>query len=233
MIAEECRTLRNQLEELAQAEARQGIVEQLESRHEVLVTLRDSVVTATSALCALAARTTIVGDIDGSKARDRLQTVRAALNDDPQRITKGRDFTNMKSALEKFADAARQATENTWNQYVSRVRPTINKDQLKEAELQDAFKLTVQKLESSTTSADRISRKPPANEDEFAALEAAWEEIRDLIEELPAAASDPAIREFLKAANSQRGASLDLLTDAVRQWLADNETTDRYRIFGV
>jgi hypothetical protein len=237
MIAEECRTLRHQLEGVDRAEDRRRTVENLNVRYDDLEKLRETVLSATTALRAIAARTAIKGTIDGTKAQSRLKSIRQALQDDPQSITKGRDFSLMKSALEKFAASVVKATEETWDQYVVNARPAIDVNRVKEAELQDAFKHTVRKLESSTKEADQKSRRPPANEEQFAALEATWEEIRDLIDELPSAANDPVVREFLKAANSKEGADLNQLTDAVRDWLSENQTSDRYRIiyrnFGV
>ena len=47
---------------------------------------------------------------------------------------------------------------------------------------------------------------------------------------LPDVSNDPVVQEFLKAANSTGGASIDLLTDEVRVWLYENKIADKYRI---
>jgi len=51
-----------------------------------------------------------------------------------------------------------------------------------------------------------------------------------MIAELPAVADDPIVQEFLKAANSRTGASLELLTEEVRKWLKENNVANKYRI---
>ena len=61
-------------------------------------------------------------------------------------------------------------------------------------------------------------------------LETVWQDIRILIESLPAVTNDPKVREFLKAANSLNGAPLDMLTKEVRLWLNENKASDKYRI---
>jgi hypothetical protein len=61
MINDECNRLRRQLEEVAKAEERQTIVEQLEARRDELTTLRDQVVAVTDSLAAIASRCEIEG----------------------------------------------------------------------------------------------------------------------------------------------------------------------------
>ena len=233
MIAKACKKLRHKLEEVAKAEAREKIVEQLELRHGEILTLKETVLSTTEALAALTKRTEMVGKVDATKAYERVQKVREALKADPLSITKGRDFTYMKSAFQKFSGEVEHVTEETWDQYKPRAKPSVDTNQIAEAEQQEAFKAKASQLKARAKYADQLGKKPPETEQEFAELEEAWQDVRDLIEELPAVASDPKVREFLKAANSSKGAALELLTDEVRQWLAENNTADKYRIINM
>lgn len=230
MIADECKRLREQLEEVKKADDRQNVVEQLDLRRDELVALRDAVLTVTDSLKAIASRTSIEGKLDPAKAIDRVQKILDTLKTDPLSITKGRDFTRMKKAFEKFTEEGSVAAEATWEIYMPRARPTPDSNQVAQAEQQKDFVTIANHLKARAKYADKIGKKPPANEEDFVEIESAWDEIRQMISELPEVASDPKVQEFLKAANSQGGASIDLLTDDVREWLHENNIAEKYRI---
>lgn len=231
MIAEKCKSLRSQLEQVAKAELNEKIAEELKERQKELLELKTKVVAAVVSLQALAKRTTIVGKLDATKAFDRAQKLREALKSDPLSITKGRDLTYMNSAFEKFVEEASKATELTWNQYLPRARPNFDANRIAQAEQQEAFKTKAILLKKYVKDAEQTSKRSPLTEAKFVELEAVWENIRELLEALPAVTNDPKVREFLKATNSSEGASLDLLTEEVILWLKENKTHDKYRIF--
>ena len=230
MIAAECKKLRMQLEEVAKAEEREKIVEQLEARRAELINLRDDVLKVSDSLKAVASRSKIMGKLDSSKCVERVQAIREALNSDPLSITRGRDFFNLKKAFEKFIEDGGAAAVETWELYLPKARPTVDMNQVAQAEQQDAFKNKTAQLRSRAKYAEQISKNPPATIAEMAALEVTWDDIRRMIAELPAVSNDPLVQEFLKAANSRTGASLDLLTNEVRKWLHDNKLSDKYCI---
>lgn len=230
MIAQECKKLREQLEEVAMADERENIVEQLESRRADLIELRDSVVAVSNTLKALSARTRIIGELDSAKCLERIRKIREALAQDPLSITKGRDFSSMKTTFEKFAKDGTVSAEKTWEQYMPRARPTVDTNQLTQAEQQKDFATIALKLKTRAKHAEKIGKVPPANEEDFVEIETVWEDIRQMMSELPDVADDPLVQEFLKAANSPAGASIDLLTDDVRTWLSENNIAEKYRI---
>ncbi len=230
MIAEECKKLRRQLEELALAEERKSVHDQLEQRRYELAEVRDVLLAVTNSLQAISARTKLVGYLDAEKCLDRVRKIRELLLADPLSITKGRQFTDMRKAFEKFATDGKACAEATWHQFMPRARPSVDPNQLAQAEQQKDFKAIAAKLKNREKYADQLAKKPPANEEDFAEIESAWNDIRQMIAALPDVADDPVVQEFLKAANSSGGASIDLLTDEVRAWLQENEITDKYRI---
>ena len=233
MIADDCKALRLQLEQVTKAKLNEQTVNQLNERRADLLELKEKVVAAVVSLQALAKRTTIIGKLDAIKAADRVQKLREALKNDPQSITKGRDLTYMKSAFEKFTDEASKAIESTWDQYLPRARPNVDANQVAQAEQQEAFKTKAVQLKTRVKQADQMSRRAPMTETEFVELEAIWQDIRGLREALPAVTNDPKVRDFLKAANSAKGASLDMLTQEVIDWLRENKTHDKYRIINL
>lgn len=230
MIAEECKKLRAQLGEVAQAEFREKVVDQLESRRVELLVLRDSVTSVTNALNALANRTEIVDQPDSTKSIALIRKIRETLRDDPLSMTKKQTLLGMTRTLNSFAKKGSAAAEATWEQYMPKARPIVDTNQLAQAEDQEDFKTVALKLRNRAKYAEEIGKKPPANEEDFVEIESAWDDIRGMISELPEIARDPKVQEFLKAANSQGGASIDLLTDEVREWLHENNIAEKYRI---
>ena len=230
MIADDCKKLRQQLELVAKAKANEKIVEQLNLRKNELLQLKNKVVAATVSLEAVGSRTKIIGKLDATKAYERVQKLRIALKNDPQTITNGRDLTNMSSAFNKFTEHVLAATTATWDQYLLRAQPNVDANQIAQAEQQEAFKKTVRELKSKVELAEFLSKSHPTSETGFVTLETVWQDIRILIESLPAVTNDPKVREFLKAANSPNGAPLDMLTKEVRLWLNENKASDKYRI---
>jgi hypothetical protein len=230
MIAVECRNLRQQLEELALAEERKTVHDQLEQRRCELIEVRDMLLEVTNSLKAISARTKLVGDLDAEKCLDRVRKIRESLLDDPLSITKGRQFTDMRKAFEKFATDGKACAEATWLQFMPRARPSVDPTQVAQAEQQKDFKAIAAKLKNREKYAEQLAKKPPANEEDFAEIESTWNDIREMIAALPDVADDPVVQEFLKAANSSGGASIDLLTDEVRAWLQENKIADKYRI---
>ncbi len=230
MIAEECKKLRQQLEELALAEERETVHEQLEQRRCELVEVRDMLLAVTNSLKAISARTKLVGDLDAEKCLDRVRKIRESLLADPLSITKGRQFSDMRKAFEKFATDGSACAEATWAQFMPRARPSVDRNQLAQAEQQKDFKALAVKLKNREKHAEQLAKRPPANEQEFAEIESAWYDIREMMAALPDVTDDPVVQKFLKAANSSGGASIDLLTEAVRAWLQENKIADKYRI---
>ena len=230
MIAEECRKLRERLEEVAKAEERRNVVEQLDMRRTDLLELSDAVLRVAETLKAITSRCQIAGKLDASRCVERVQTIRAALCSDPLSITRGREFSNMRKAFETFVDDGNAAAVETWELYRPKARPKVDMNQVAQAEQQEAFKSKASELRSKERNAEQLAKRPPANESDLWKLEALWDDIRRMLGELPAASDDPVVQEFLKAANSRTGASLELLTDEVRKWLQDNNVSDKYRI---
>jgi len=235
MIANDCKILLQQFEKVAKAQANKEIVEQLKLREDEFLELKNKVVAATVSLQAIGRRTKIIGKLDALDgirvvAYERVKEIRSILENDPQSITKGKDLTNMTRAFTRFTDQVLEATTATWNQYLPRTKPKVDANQVAQAEQQEAFKITVRELKSKVGLAEFLSKGHPTTETGFVTLETVWQDIRKLIESLPAVTNDPKVREFLRAANSSKGAALDMLTGEVILWLNENNASDKYRI---
>jgi hypothetical protein len=231
MIAEECRSLRDQLQEVARAGEREKTWNGLQDRQDDLQTLRDEVLAATKSMAALQRRTPLIGNVDGSKALSRVSALRAALATDPDSITKGKDFAYLKAAFKKFAEQAEAAVKESWVPYRNKVQPIVDQAQLTQARTQADFRATVSQLEANVRNAELLGRNPPRDEVEFQRIEELWSLIRKQINDLPVASPFPEVQKFLRAANSGDGAPLELLTDRVQEWLTSNHAQAKYRVF--
>ena len=161
MIAEECKKLRQQLEELALAEERETVHDQLEQRRCELVEVRDMLLAVTNSLKAISARTKLVVDLDAEKCLDRVRKIRESLLADPLSITKGRQFTDMRKAFEKFATDGNACAEATWLQFMPRARPSVDTNQLAQAEQQKDFKAIAGKLKNLLRSLPPTKKTSP------------------------------------------------------------------------
>ncbi len=230
MIADECQSLLKQLEKVAKAEELEKIHEQLETKRNDLTSVRDSLVAVTNCLKALSHRTELAINLNPTKCLHQVHKIRQALETEPLSITKGTQFKSMTNAYEKFTAEGYECAQKTWEHYMPRQKPSVDMNQLAQAEQQSSFKTTVSKLKTHVRQADKMGSKPPETENEFLDLESIWQDIRTMMEKLPDVADDPLVQEFLKATNSPGGAPIDLLTDDVRAWLADNNIASKYRI---
>ena len=113
MIAEECKKLREQLEKVAEADRREKLVKDLDSRRDELIDLRDLVTSVTDALKALASRTDVVDAPDSSKSLALVCKIRETLQDDPQSLTKKQTLAGMVRSLTSFAKKGSASVEAT------------------------------------------------------------------------------------------------------------------------
>jgi hypothetical protein len=230
MIAEECKKLREQLEEVKKADDRRNVVKELDRRRDELVPLRDAILAVCSLLKTIASRTSIEGGLDPAKAIDRVQKIREALKADPLSITEGRNFSSMEKAFQTFAKDATIAAQAAWDRYVVKVQPSVDTVRLTRAERLKGSAIIASRIKDRANYVQGLAKKPPASERDILSIEAAWDDIRQMMSDLPNVAEDPIVQEFLEAAESTGGASLDLLTADVRTWLHENNIAGKYRI---
>jgi hypothetical protein len=230
MIVNDCKTLSDQLDDAKAAKSRQSLCEQLEARRSDLNDLKSQVLTAASRYQALRKRAVAISEVDVTKALDRLVELRRILAEDPRRIDEGKTFAGTTAALKKLAELLTEKADEAWERFRSDAAPKIAKARLEQARLQPASRNTILELEMAQSDAARLTKAPPADEATFTALERIWEHIRELQEALPPETSDPEVQQFLREANSPRGAPLELLTEHVVKWLRDNGQTARYRV---
>lgn len=230
MITTECEKLRDLLRGLEKAKANKRVVESLAKCEQDLVDLRDKAKSSFQAFEAMNKRETVPGTPNGTKAQSHVAGLRTALKTDPESITKGHGFTNMRKAIDKIAVALDTATKEAWKDYLAKSKPKLDANQLSQARQMQAHKADVVRLEELDGLAKRAARKPPADEEAFASVESQWESIRDLIKSIPSPNTNPEIQAFLEATNTRDGASIELMTEEVIDWLKKASNSKKFRV---
>lgn len=230
MISTECEKLRDLLRGLEKAKTNKRVVESLNELQQDLVELHAKAQTSFRSYEALNKREAVSGTPNGSKAQKYVADLRAALKEDPESITKGRGFTTMKNALSKIAEVLNKATKETWKDFLAKSKPKLDANQVGQARQLQAHKADVARLEELEALAKRAVRKPPVDEEAFAAIESQWKIIRQLVTSLPSPSDNPEIQAFLEAANSRDGAPIELMTEEVLDWLKEQSMSKKFRI---
>lgn len=178
-----------------------------------------------------AGRADVVIDVepDGAKVANAVAAARKKVAEGPLEVTRGRTFTNLKSAVEKVVVAYRETIDAAWAAWVQKNAPRIDDAELAPFEAGQEYRLTVSKLRFKRLALRRHEKEPAESEAQFGAVEEIIAEIRTLLDRLPITAPDD-VKKFLAATNSKDGAPIDLLTDSVRAWLRANNQIDTYRI---
>jgi hypothetical protein len=166
---------------------------------------------------------------DGAKVVSAAAAARKKVAEGPLEITRGRTFTNLKSAVEKVVGSYRETIDAAWVAWVQKNAPRIDDAELAPFEADPEYRQAVADLKAKRGTLRRHEKEPAESQAGFQEVEGVIAELRTLRDRLPITAPDE-VKTFLAATNSKDGAPIDLLTDPVRAWLRENNQTDKYRI---
>lgn len=230
MLADDSKALLALLTDLDRARRVRRLCDALAERQEELQAIKAEVDRADNVYLALSKREAIRVVVDGTKSLSYATELRSALSTDPESMTKGRGFTYFKSSFKKLVDAINTACAESWQTHRDKLQPRVDSEQLELAKQIPGHQQDAERLEYLASTMKRQSNVPPESEQAFVDIEKRWQDIRDLIARLPQPTKNPEIQAFLKAANSREGASLELLTDQVRSWLANSAIGKKFRV---
>ncbi len=230
MITTECERLRDLLRGLEKAKTNKRVVESLNERQRDLTDLHAKAKQAFQSYKVVDKRESVIPIPDGTKAQKFVADLRVALKEEPESITKGRGFTTMKNAIGKIADSLNEATKETWKDFLAKSQPRLDANQVAQSRQLQAHKADATRLQDLNDSSKRAARKPPTDEEAFVLIESRWKQIRELIKSLPSPSDHPEIQAFLEAANSRNGASIELMTTEVLDWLKEQSMSKKFRI---
>lgn len=230
MILDDCRNARDLLERVQNTTQNRGLVEALNIRIDELRLVNERLTEVASKLDVLRQKDAIPSDKlpDGQVAIDRAIRMKKTLAENPEDITTGRSFTDLKKSFAKLSDQIDDAAKESWSEYGNRYQPTLNQNQLKQAR-QTGHSETVTEIEELASEVKRSAKHPPIDKRGFADIEKLWNQIRDCVKQLPALSEDPEIQKFLDAAYND-GARLEQLTPAVEKWLREQKMLNQFCI---
>ena len=221
-IQEKYGTVDSLLGELEQARQNQTVADAVNKRITELEEVEKPFIVAMNSIRALAQSGIVLESRlpNSTKATERVLAMRKQLGDDPQDITKGQGFNQLCRAIKNLTEQCDEVASSAWNDHVKKTGPVVDKKVLDQHRDSPRHANIVDQLECMLREVKTLVRTPPADAATLQTIERQWEDIRRLLAELPIS-DNPEVQAFLNAAVSVDGAPLDLMTSAVKQWLAE------------
>lgn len=135
----------------------------------------------------------------------------------------------LKNALKSLNNELDQYISESWREYTNRARQT-NQQDLEGLSLIPTFAGIVQKVRILLIQIDSCRKSKPTGEEDFEKFDQLVADIEDAWSELGPTDIPAEVTEFLRAAGSRDGASIDLLTTTVKEWLTVKEINNSFRI---
>ena len=162
----------------------------------------------------------------------RIGRLGARFKDKPQAasLTQGRDWPQMLDELKQAESDFSSAAKTTWKNHVNALYSGESTDAIRgHVPRTDENIAALREHGQACAELLKIASRVPENADDIAAANTLAERLSQITfnYEVP-----PAVKLFLDAL-SRGGASLDLLNDEVRGWLAKNNLSNRYQIVAV
>lgn len=162
---------------------------------------------------------------------ERIAEVESNFRQDREWIINQRGFKPQPffSSLESFESALRSNLSIMWSNYMTERVPHINNELLSVLSKIRDFAATVVKIRRLSSQIERWRPKIPAGEGDFIEFDALIAEVNQAWTELGSDEVPVSVLEFLKAATTG-GASLELYTDEVKDWLTKRAISHSFRV---
>jgi hypothetical protein len=126
-------------------------------------------------------------------------------------------------------DLERRGT-GAWQRYAAQVTPETSPEILAALSTDPSARSTVLTIRRLAESVRLLRERQIPSADDIAEFDAAVAQLRAAWATLDVASLNEDVVAFLRAANSNRGASLSLLTSPVQSWLAERHLESHYVI---
>jgi hypothetical protein len=232
VIAEDAVRLETVASEVVALRRSQQHSQALARRNELLGALLQRLDTATPVGTALSSR---LGEIRGSspsfeKAVESITEWRLALDRDLEQALTGDLFGRLQAALDSAIREVEQRAATTWQRYIAQNTPESSPAILAALAADPDAQVTVRDIKRIGEAIRRLRELPIPTIQQLNEFDATVEELRAAWSKLDVAGLDDEIVAFLRAANSDAGADIELLTSAVSQWLEDRGASSHYVI---
>lgn len=165
-----------------------------------------------------------------AKAVDAIDQWQAVLDDDLEMALGGDLFAAVQDSVDRVLKDVERRAASTWQRYTAQVTPETSAEILAALEADPAARSTVQTIRRLAELVRGLRGRSIPNGDEIIAFDSAVSDLRAAWATLDVASLNNDVVAFLRAANSDRGASLAQLTAPVQTWLAERHLEAHYVI---
>ena len=163
-------------------------------------------------------------------AEDAIDRWRTALDEDLGAALGGDLFAAVEDGVERvLADVERRAS-SSWKRYTAQMTPETSQAILSALSADRSARSTVITIRRLADSVNRLRERQIPTADQIAEFDKAVSDLRAAWATLDVASLNTDVVGFLRAANSDRGASLSLLTEPVQNWLMERHLDSHYVI---
>lgn len=155
---------------------------------------------------------------------------RAALDEDLGQALSGDLFPEVQDSVERALKDIERRAASAWQRYTAQVTPETSPEILGALATDPSARSTVLSIRRLAEGIRSLRERSVPNTDDIAALDEAVSNLRAAWASLDVASLNDEVVAFLRAANSDRGASLSQLTGPVQTWLAERNLESHYVI---
>lgn len=232
MIVDAARTLKDVAEEVSLLRRSQQHGQALVSRASALEAFVARAEVATRTLATLSQRLgeTPTRPAQLATALGAIDQWRAALDDDLGQALGGDLFAGVQDSVERALKDIERRAASAWQRYTAQVTPETSPEILGALATDRSARSTVLSIRRLAEVIRSLRERIIPNADDIAAFDDAVSNLRAAWATLDVASLSEDVVAFLRAANSDRGASLSQLTGPVQTWLAERSLESHYVI---
>jgi hypothetical protein len=163
-------------------------------------------------------------------ALDRISEWSSALDEDLGQALTGDLFTRFQASVDTAVRELERRATSTWQRYATQKTPEISEEVLAALEADPRAGSTVVRIRRLSEVLRRLRDAPLPSLEELDEFDRTTAELRRAWSTLDVASLSEEVVTFLRAANSDDGAPLELLTVPVREWLEQRGAASHYVI---
>lgn len=153
-----------------------------------------------------------------------------ALEEDLGAALGGDLFAKFQDAVDRAVKELERRAASAWQRYTAQATPETSQEILAALASDPSARSTVISIRRLAELVRRLRDRQVPTPEELSEFDAAVADLRAAWSTLDVASLNDEVVAFLRAANSDRGAALGLLTEPVRTWLAERHLESHYAI---
>ena len=206
----------------------QSIIHRKQLVDEILT--RAAIATASAKLLAERLGDPWVSPTSNQPAAAALDRWKGALDEDLGEALSGDLFSKFQDAVDKTLREIERRVTGSWQRYIAQVTPETSPEILDALASDPTARTTVLTIRRLAETIRRLRERQVPTAEEISEFEEAVVDLRKAWSTLDVASLNEEVVAFLRAANSDSGAPISLLTPSVISWLAQRDLWSHYTI---